>query len=412
MSPKLFKQTQEEIGTTPEYTGSAPLRDFASVKQGTDLESLNLNWTEKDLPERERTKHVHRLHPYLGKYVPQIVEIFLRKFKPARVFDPFMGSGTTLVEANVLGVESFGTDISAFNCLLAQVKTAKYNVPQVEADVYDALSRLRSGRPEELYQQSLFDEKNNAPLPHPSAHSDYLNQWYAPEALRSLLAYRDIVEQYESADLLKVILSRAARSSRRTRHFDLEFPKAPQLEPYFCHKHQRICLPTADAAGFLRRYSLDAIKRIREYNDIRTDAAVHIEHADARSVSLPEIDLVITSPPYIGLIDYHEQHRYSYELLGLARNDAAEIGAAAKGKSKAAHSTFINEIGDVFENTRRYLRKGGHVVIVVGDRENLYEGLAEKLGFVEEQKLRRHVNRRTGRRSTDFFEDVLIWTAR
>ena len=35
---------------------------------------LQLSWTEAELPERERTKHVHRLHPYLGKYVPQLVE--------------------------------------------------------------------------------------------------------------------------------------------------------------------------------------------------------------------------------------------------------------------------------------------------------------------------------------------------
>lgn len=53
------------------------------------------------MPECERTKHVHRLHPYLGKYIRQLVEIFLRRFKPrVVVYDPFCGSGTTLVEAN------------------------------------------------------------------------------------------------------------------------------------------------------------------------------------------------------------------------------------------------------------------------------------------------------------------------
>lgn len=65
-----------------------PLTDFASVTQKTPLEALNLNWRERDLPERERTKHVHRLHPYLGKFIPQLVEIFLRKYKPTLVYDP------------------------------------------------------------------------------------------------------------------------------------------------------------------------------------------------------------------------------------------------------------------------------------------------------------------------------------
>ena len=62
---------------------------------------LELSWSERDLPERERTKHVHRLHPYLGKFIPQLAEVLLaRHFRPGQhVLDPFAGSGTTLVQA-------------------------------------------------------------------------------------------------------------------------------------------------------------------------------------------------------------------------------------------------------------------------------------------------------------------------
>ena len=64
-----------------------------------------LSWSESELPENQRTKHVHRLHPYLGKFVPQLVEVFLRRlFEPGmRVLDPFAGSGTTLVECSTFG---------------------------------------------------------------------------------------------------------------------------------------------------------------------------------------------------------------------------------------------------------------------------------------------------------------------
>ncbi len=61
------------------YENNKPIRP-ESVTPETPLEALNLNWTERDLPERIRTKHVHRLHPYLGKYIPQLVEVFLRKY--------------------------------------------------------------------------------------------------------------------------------------------------------------------------------------------------------------------------------------------------------------------------------------------------------------------------------------------
>ena len=55
-------------------------------------------------------------------------------------------------------------------------------------------------------------------------------------------------------------------------------------------------------------------------------------HGDARVLDPPEpVDLVLTSPPYPGLIDYHEQHAYAFELLGLERRDEAEIGRGVRG---------------------------------------------------------------------------------
>ena len=69
-----------------------PFVDFESVTPDTDIQSLNINWSEKELPEKLRTKHVHRLHPYLGKFPPQLPELFLRKFNPQTVYDPFCGS--------------------------------------------------------------------------------------------------------------------------------------------------------------------------------------------------------------------------------------------------------------------------------------------------------------------------------
>lgn len=113
------------------------------VTKDTPLETLNLNWREKDLPEKERTKHVHRLHPYLGKFIPQLVEIFLRKyFTPGQtILDPFCGSGTTLVQANELGINSIGYDVSAFNVLLCRAKTTKYNLVEVRKEVLDIFNK-------------------------------------------------------------------------------------------------------------------------------------------------------------------------------------------------------------------------------------------------------------------------------
>src|SRR5436309_5431341 len=108
---------------------------------------LDLSWSELELPERERTKHFHRLHPYLGKYIPQLVEELFRRHVPARglVLDPFAGSGTTLVQALESGLDSAGIDIAAFNCLLMGVKTSVYNPFVLERELRDALARFEAG---------------------------------------------------------------------------------------------------------------------------------------------------------------------------------------------------------------------------------------------------------------------------
>ncbi|MGH3142607.1 MAG: class I SAM-dependent methyltransferase, partial [Gaiellales bacterium] len=261
---------------------------------------LDLSWSERDLPERERTRHVHRLHPYLGKFIPQVVEVLLGRYVRGggRVLDPFAGSGTTLVQGLESGYDPVGVDIAAFNCLLMEVKTRRYDLFALESELRDVVRRVEA-------------------MEGGSRSTGYLAEWFAPRAAAELLAFRELIGEYEHADVLRVVLARAARSARLTTHFDLDFPRAPQREQYWCHKHKRVCRPIDRAEHFLRRYSIDALRRIKDFSRARARRreAVVI-HGDAREVALAgRFDALITSPPYPGLIDYHEQHRYAYELL-------------------------------------------------------------------------------------------------
>ena len=355
---------------------------------------LDLSWSERDLPERERTKHVHRLHPYLGKFVPQLVEAMLERHLPrARtVLDPFAGSGTTLVQSLEDGRNAIGVDIAAFNCLLMDVKTRRYNLFTLEHELRDALGRLEG-----------FDGRA------PERPSRYVKAWYAPRSASELLFFRSLLEDYEHADVLRVVLTRAARSARRTTHFDLDFPKEPQTTEYWCHKHRRTCRPVERAEHFLRRYALDTLRRVREFAHVRgRDSVASVLHADARDAELPGADGVVTSPPYPGLIDYHEQHRYAYELLGLDDRRELEVGAAAAGTNVAAIRAYVDGMAEAFANVRAGLRRRAPVVIVVNDRRDLYPEILERAGLAVETRYQRHVNRRTGRRSGEFFEDVIV----
>ncbi len=129
---------------------------------------LELSWSERALPENVRTKHVHRLHPYHGKFIPQLVEILLDRYIPesGHVLDPFAGSGTTLVQALESGRDATGVELAAFNCLLIGVKTAHYDLDALGAELRDACARL-----------DTLDVAR-ARLP----REPYLRRWYAPRA--------------------------------------------------------------------------------------------------------------------------------------------------------------------------------------------------------------------------------------
>lgn len=363
----------------------APTQD--ALYAGIDLE---LSWSERDLPQRERTKHVHALHPYLGKFIPQLVEVLLDRYVPrgGAVLDPFAGSGTTLVQALESGRDAAGADIAAFNVLLMRVKTADYNLFRLEHEVRDVLARL--------------DEYSGI-----GGGSAFLRRWYAPRALRELLAFRELIAGAEHQELLSVVLARAARSARRTPHFDLDFPRQPQLGPYWCHKHRRECRPVEEAARFLRRYALDTVERAKAFARVRARGrTAEVLHGDARSLDFGRrFDALVTSPPYPGLIDYHEQHRYAYELLGLPDLGELELG---RGTSRRALAEYSDGVAAVLANAARQLRPGAPVLIVVGDRRGLYPEILDRAGLRLEERLRRHVNRRTGRRAGEFYEDVLV----
>jgi hypothetical protein len=132
-------------------------------------------------------------------------------------------------------------------------------------------------------------------------------------------------------------------------------------------------------------------------------------HGDAREIELGgRFDAVLTSPPYPGLIDYHEQHRYAYELLGLDGRRDRELGAAALGTSRRAIEDYVDGIARVLRVRSQLLEPDAPVLVVVNDRRDLYPAILERSGLVLVDRLERHVNRRTGRRAGEYFESILV----
>lgn len=400
---------------------------FSSVaeKQSQRLRSLSIAETDLaffDVPERERTKHVHRLHPYLGKFIPQLTEYFLRRyFEPGdSVIDPFCGSGTTLVQAAEMGINSIGVDVSEFNVMISRVKLARYDLALLQEEVDDALRRTADYSREELSGMSSLSREDSERV---GVQSDYLKTWFAERSLREMVFYRDLIPRYRYQDLLKVLLSRAVRSCRLTYHYELATPRRPVRAPYRCHKHSKTCTPVSTVVPRLRLYSRDAVRRIAAFASARKECESAVIRGDSRAVDfIREADGalgpgwlaahrargIFTSPPYIGQIDYHDQHMYAYELFGIERRDEFEIGAKADGKGARAQEDYIEGISEVLSNVKHGLAEDAVFLIVANDRLRLYPAILRKAGLRVAQTFQRPVEDRTERDKRPYSETVFL----
>ncbi len=435
----------------------------------------DLNWALSfdQFKEAETTKHVHRLHPYKGKFIPQLVEYFLDSHKDdfkKKVFfkagdiilDPFCGSGTTLVQANESGMHAIGIDISSFNAMISNVKVDIYDFADIkkEADkISVALHRFIVNSDTVAFENRLLEELNkfnNKYFPVPEykyrLRQGEINEWeYASKKEKEFLpVYENLVKEYQiklrqkksetfldkwflqhvrteidfvygmvdkiknrnTRNILSVVLSRTIRSCRATTHADLATLLEPISTTYYCGKHGKMCKPLFSIYTWWERYSTDTLNRLKQFDKLRTDTSQFCLTGDSRTMDIfkelknanapfyrfaknMKINGIFSSPPYVGLIDYHEQHAYAYDLFGFERKDNLEIGPLFKGKGREAKESYIKGISDVLNNCKKFLVDDYDVFLVANDRNNLYPTIAENAGMKIVNQYKRPVLNRT-----------------
>ena len=258
----------------------------------------------------------HWIYPYRGKFHPQMVRALLNIAEAgpgSLVLDPYGGSGTTALEASLLGANSVSVDLSPLCVLLTRVKTQSVNAVR---EIKDKVSALLSDELLDPFEDPKFNDE------HPIV-TDFLK-----------------IAQM-------VTLSDAARRKRD-----------PQVS---IRKNLNAMLVSVEAHDLaLRSFGI----RTGDVMSVRGDTR------DLTSAGIGDetVDAVVTSPPYSIALDYVKNDEHALKALGVSLDQLRNEMTGVRGRGKKTKLELYNEdMQMMFDEVTRVLKRGSKAIFVIGD---------------------------------------------
>jgi DNA modification methylase len=266
----------------------------------------------------------HWIYPYKGKFHPQMIRALINIIglkENDRVLDPFIGSGTTAVEAMLLGINCIGVDVSPLCVIQSRVKTESIEVIEEIENVKKIIIQKNSFK--------FFDKEN-----------------------KNLLNLIDSIENEKVRNFYKLAyLISVSDKERRNRKFEQSFYKNMEL----------------------------MIRSIKDFSDIVSKlnlklGKVEIIKGDARNLDLEDnsIDGIITSPPYSIALDYVSNDAHSLKVIGYEPLEIREDFIGVRGRGIQRINLYNEDMKKSYKEMFRVLKPGKFVVIILGNA--VYQG--------------------------------------
>ena len=375
--------------------------------------TIDTSWNFKTANTKDFT---HCYHAYPAMMIPQVARTLIENYAPDGklnlLFDPYMGSGTSLVEASMKGINSIGTDINPLARMISEAKTTHFDIKKIEK----CLSEIQL-----LPFKYSLDKVIDTDF---SRISNY-TFWYSEDTLYKLSFISQVINTFDSDVQLffKIALSEVVREVSFTRNG--EFKRFRMTE-------DKIKEFNPDVFGLFECKSFRNLNGLKQFN---TTEKTEVYISDFNTVygipeeNLPDnsVDMIVTSPPYGDshtTVAYGQFSRWANEWFGFD-NAASLDNLLMGGKKKAIQKfetdsikdvlleinnadakryleviSFLNDYFDSIKNIAPKVRKGGIICFVVGNRtvkgiqislDYFTAEMFEKFGFKHLQTIVREI---------------------
>ena len=353
-----------------------------------------INTSEYGLTFRDSKKEpYHRWYPYVEGFSAPYVRTVLERFGPvATVLDPFGGAGTTQVETSANGIQVFYAELNPFMRFVADTKVnssiwCREHIKVVRRCADTFLESLYSSKFQARARNLVLDEYLDA-----FQGRDYFEETH----VRELIAARDLAAESSTHEHIRNVLtlavaSNVVKSSNMTRRADLRRRRADEYKGR-----------VVDVRGFIREKLSEIIEDLLRGHGQRVEATCVCENAKDVGSHTENIDIAITSPPYLNGTNYCRNTKLEQWLLGWLRKEsdlrhfrdhAITAGINnVNSKRKVPHRfqpvervgealdktegdrripqlvrSYFSDMFEMFVSVHKALRRGGRFVLDIGD---------------------------------------------